>query len=428
MMDQSQAEDMFAADYSINPAARQGFIYMRKPGNKFALNLDFSVITGHLRDTIHFATHQVAISDARKILGDDVIAGAISGAIGAEHYGQLMPWLRHVARPYSESLDRFDKILGGLRRNTAVVGLGANLGVMLKQHLSYTQTIDQVGEVIAGKNWIKWWSNPVKWSKWVWEMSPTQRARWDNIDHELQRTAPDLTGQKSAKQALGDLQDFAFIGIKLVDLTAAVPTWMAGFEKAQELHPGDINKQILYADRVVERTQPANQPKDKSAAARTRGAKALFYMFYGFMSVAHNRMAEMFTRARYQGPHAWAKTMRGVLWNMVVPVLMVHAVNEMWGGLRGWEDDDDDPLWAQLIKETMAFGFVGLPIARDIVSSFDYQVSPIGSGMQHLQWLLREDEIDEKTFWNAFYVAGYLVGLPTGGVKSIYQTVKHAME
>ena len=369
---QRAAERMMQENVWRRPGTKGGHRVERKGTNMPPL-LSFSVISRHLSDVIHDSTHAAAIRDVYALVTDKRVREAITGAVGREYYDQIVPWLQYVAYPRREETSLFDRAIGHIRRNTTVVMLGWKVTVTLKQFLSYSQTVDELGVKAGARGLASFYSDPHGKKTFVDERSAMMRARRQKFDREV----AEMWDNFSPKGWTSDIKNSFFWTVGLLDMAACYPTWLAAYEAGMKKHGFDEGQAIEYADHVVRTTQPAASPKDLASIQRGSQLKKTFTMFYTFFSVFMNRFVQ--AHAKVLGNKSSVpELVASYFWLVILPSVLAEMINR--------QDVPDDENWKDYAKAMPMYVAGGVPVVRDMVNTwltgFDYSASPMWSGMQ----------------------------------------------
>ncbi|MCF8034663.1 MAG: hypothetical protein K9K66_04470 [Desulfarculaceae bacterium] len=405
------AKDYFAAVYGAT-STRAGATHERT-GSRQAPMLKLGTINQHLRSVLHDISHRPAVRDVQKVITHPVFREQFSEALGQESYKELRPWLQHIARPEYHRLLEMENWLDTLRRNATLVSLGLKATVSLKQGLSLTQTIDEVGLKWVRKGLARWMSNPAEATAFAQEASPALRNRsktWDREAIELvQRVSP--SGAKLKQQTA----QVIMWPIRMVDLGTTTVTWLAGYEKAVAM--GMTEHQAAdFADGVMRTTQPAAGPKDLAAIYRKPGLWRILTMFQSFFSSFTNRAIEKGYKLAEGELGAWEGA-RAAWLLMVLPVFMAYLIDE-----QDIPDEADD--YKDLGVKTVGYLLGGVPVIRDMWTAatgpWGYAMSPVQDGLETFSDLIKlggrlaggEDVAPELLAKKAVLAMGYALGLP----------------
>lgn len=410
---ENEAHTLFETIYS-RPKTESGHRVART-GGKMAPHLRLSVITNHIQQAVHDATHAVPVRDVYKLIKDPEIRQAIIDTQGKATYDQLMPWLQWVANPIRPQMTKWEKGVRHLRNNTTIALLGANLGTMMAQPMSITQTVDAVGTKYVARAFTSFWMKPWDVVREVNEKSVQMRNRRKTWNREM----ADIFNQWIPQQGGGarnvrEAQELAMYTISLGDYVGAYPSWMAAYQKAKDGGRSEAEA-VEYADRVVRTTQPASSPKDIAAIQRLDQGefKKMVTMFYSFFNVFMNRMYNKH-QGLFQGKVSASQLVRGYVWMVLVPPILMQVFKH-----RG---DLDEEYWRELYwKDLLSYISGTIPLVRDAVNSlvtgFDFSLTPAEEAIDIPLRLAGEVfSEDPETATLAKYGAesvGYVVGLPT---------------
>jgi hypothetical protein len=394
---------------------------IERKGAKIPVRLDFGVISQHLEKTIHDITHQIPVRNVQKILHNEKFRNTVRGWVGPEIYSQLTPWLAHIANPHPVDPDGFwGKLPARLRKNTTIVALGLKLSVSLKQFLSLTQTMDEIGFLSTMRGVAEFYKHPSRvreMKRMVDEMSPAMRFRSKSWDREIQSMYSNFN--PGSKRWVEPMKDAFFSMIQVVDACATYPTWLGAYHKAMdglvnEIEESNHKKAVEYADMVVRTTQPAASPKDLAAIQRGSNWKKLVTMFYTFFSVFQNRIMEVNTKVRL-GKMNIGQAVGAYFYLVVMPAMLGLVINE-----RGLPEDKSD-----LLKAIFQYRLAGIPFVRDmatgLVSDYGYSMSPVQAAGERVSRAtnavadaMAGNPNAKKMLRELTYATGYAVGLPSG--------------
>ena len=343
----------------------RGFTKARKGGRQ-PLNLNvFETIPKHISDVTHFNTHALPVRDVQKIIGGSRFRNAVSSVMGENIYNQYAPWLRSIANPKSaRDGDKGAKLFGLLRRNSTAAMLGLKTSVALMQPGSIFQTIKEVGLRDTLEGVSEFYDNPVDMAKFINEKSPEMLFRGQSFDREIQdfenaKWVDKLTnGNINAKEA--------FFGmIQAMDKAATYPSWLAAYNKALGENKSEAQA-IDAADSVVVRTQPSGSMKNMAEISKGSEFKKLWTMFYSHFSNVQNQLAQTADYARLSSDHPLKKTgnlASNYWWLLIAPVLYSEWAKKGFGKA---------PSAAQTGKGLVSYATGGIPIARDLVSGYNF--------------------------------------------------------
>ncbi len=410
---EQEAALLFETIYQ-RPKTESGHRVSRR-GGKLPPYLDFTVITSHVQKAVHDATHAVPIRDVYKLIKDADVRQAVIDTQGKATYDQLMPWLQYVAKPGRSITTTTEKLLRGLRENTTIALLGANVGTMMAQPMSITQAVDAVGLRNMAPAFMSFWANPHSFVETVQKKSTQMADRRKNWNRELSAMSHRWIPSKNRKKRfMQQARMLAMYTISLGDYVGAFPSWMGAYKKAQSEGYTE-NEAVEYADRIVRTTQPAAAPKDLPTVQQLNKGEGIKYitMFYSFFNVFYNRMYNKH-QGKIQGQVGAFDLARSYLWMVAVPPILIQVFKH-----RG---DLDEEYWReQYLKDLIGYASGTIPLVRDamnsLVTGFEYSLTPvsegIGTGVEVADRIFSEDTEAGAVAETAFEAAGYALGLPT---------------
>jgi hypothetical protein len=437
---------------------RSGFTTERV-GGTLPPKLGLGVLYRHLWDSVHYATHAVALRDGYRLVTNETFDKAFRQKFGAELGDQLIPWLRYIARPEREVGDTIDRMLDKLRAKSTVVVLGLNARTAVTQYTALTTAMTElgVGRVLKGVSYAL--AHPRDLVRQVDSMSPLMRARADNLDRELKSVlASEWSSQRETlKTPLGEVSwagfhQFCFWGIRAMDAAATYTTWMSAYKKgmddlqAQKLSdPAMLSHEAArYADDVVRQTQGHANPTGLSSFQRSEnGLKRMFSMFMTFTMNFWNRQA-YYVRGLREGKVGVGEFAQHFWLEWMMPTLLLDmTLNILASGFDTDEWDVPGP------ADFIGFWVSGIPFARNVIASWEYfgrsnvsdtpalngldAWSQLGYRTGSLAWdMLNSDEIDEKQYtkWVRSFLdsVGYAYGVPTKWAWTFYDGVNDMLD
>jgi hypothetical protein len=377
------------------PNPSSGMTKERK-GGTLPPRLSLSVLHKHLYDSIHYATHAVAMRDAARLVMDERWADSFTQHFGADAYEQLLPWLRYIARPERERGDAFEDFVNRMRNKATVATLGLNPQVAIKQVTSITGTMKEVGVLrtlkAMGQMIGSGDMSRVDALAFVDSRSPFMRNRAEQIDREMKQVLDRYdVDRKSIKVGDHELtwnefHEFCFWGIRAMDAVATYPSWMASYSKGLEdaARAGVVDQAAAdaqaarYADDVVRQTQPASNPMDLAHFQRSsQGIKRVFSMFLTFTLKFANRQA-YHLRGLREGKIGAGEYAKHFWLEWMVPPIAVEVILAALksGDLPEWEEDPKS-----LPLALAGYWLSGIPVVRNIAGAIQYGRSVTDSPM-----------------------------------------------
>jgi len=437
----AQGNNLFEGAY-VRAATEKGHTKERTT-YRGPILLSLEVIPQHFATVIHDLTHREAIVQAWRLLQTQALRDTVTETMGAPYYRMLNLWLASVATDRqapptgTEALNRF---VDRLRMNATIVAMGFKVTTVVAQALDIVQSFRRVKGKHLGKAYARFLSNPAEARRFVQEKSGEMRHRERNLDRDLRDLGRQLMGKKGV---LPGVQRAAMRGIAVVDMAAAVPTWLGAYDQALSSGLSETDA-IHLADRTVRLSNPAGGAKDLAAVQRKETFWKLFTMFYSYFNVMYNAQADEAMQIRLgekgkssRDPLAGKSYTAG---DLAVGALSMWIVPALAGELlAGRGPDDDEEEWQWLLRKLAIFPFLSLPGIRDIANAVEsgreYQMTPVagfGSALKRVATgvlKVAEDERDpEDLLLPVVDLIGYGVGLPTGQAKITGRYVWNLME
>ena len=406
---ETEARDFFQTIYS-KPKPESGMTKERTGGRLPPL-LSFSVINKHVKDTVHWLTHILAVRDINKIISHESFRMAVNQSLGDHVYKQLPSYLQFVAKPRMEPINQLEKWVGRFRRNSTVVMLGMKLSVAVKQPMALTQTINELGLWPVIKAMNSFYTHPWQSRDFIKSRSLMMKNRRRSWDRELAQFYDKATSNFKENTAIRD-SFFALIGI--MDRSVVYPSWLAGYTEGMEKFKGDEAQAIEYADMIVRRTHDVASPKDLSEMQRGSELRKVLTMFLTFFTSMNNLLMELHGRVRL-GKISMPELIKSYYWLLLFPAVMETVIST---GIR----EKRLPTWQEAGKGIISFRLAGFPIFRDLagplLSGYSYTMSPVESGLKVLaerlpQAVTAEEEKAWKVTRYTIEALGYLFGLPS---------------
>lgn len=343
----------------------------------------------HVNDVARYISHARIMSDMNAITLNEQWAAMFKSRFGRPMYKELRNWVSHQALPERRIPDGFfGRGLEGQRERATVAFLGLKLGVGMKQRLSISAAVSEVGvpaliraaREMGARNVVYGAKGSHQWEK-VLELSGYMRIRARAFDRDLKpalrsiRPPRGITiGNHTFTQQ--DVVDFAFEWIQMNDRAAVGIVWTAGFNRTMDQIGDDAtltNEQktrraIEAADALVESTQPSALPLDLSGLQRAEGAIRLFTLFQTWQTKAGNRYINNF-RLWQDGAITGRDYWRRFLYEAVAAPWMGAFISAL---IYRWEL----PEWWELATSPFESAVGWIPIAREIPSAIRFGRDP----------------------------------------------------
>ncbi len=393
-------------------------------GGKDAPLLSFSVIAKHLTDVNHFVAYAVPVRDVQRVITHPTFKAAMVQSVGENAYGQLMPWLKHIAHPYHEALQTWDRIAGRLRRNASIAILGWSLSVAIVQPTAVFQAINRVGpwkttKGFAGYYWEgakDLWHHQDRMEALIYDMSPFMALRTQNFDADLRQLmekdkAATWQGESMIKKSYYALMAFT-------DRMVTLPTWWAAYHEELKA-TGDQARAIDTADQTVRETQGSAMPKDLAEVQRGNNTRKLFVMFYSYFSSTYNEMTKSVDMVR-EGKAGKMELMKSFWWLVFLPALFSTLLKKR---------EETTP--TEVGKSIVGFGLGSIPIVGSFVNAalgnYEFRPTPVAAVGTEIT----------KTLWSkstpsflkhGVMAFGYLRGIPSRQITLTAETIWDAID
>lgn len=444
-----QGEAMFENIYR-RANTDTGRMNTRVEGYTRPVLFDLDAIPRVIKDEIHDIAYREAIIDADKLLSHKDVRRGIIEALGREYYDQLRPWLQSIANDKAvdgAALKFWEGLAHGARTRATMAGLGFRMTTMLVHGTSAgLESVAELGPKWFGSG-LADFRNPLQWREnrdFVFERSAEMRNRMKEVDRDIRehlreidlRMSDPATG--AVQRGVDAVKAHAYMGIAMLDMASALPTWMGAYKKAMTpaerggLDMGEADA-VYYADKTVRNAHGGTGAKDLAAVQRGNEFFKLFTMFYSFWNHNVNRLRDTARLAASLPATARsgnAKQFRGDLGMVIMRTLIytlgiqvIHSALHPDKGEEGWG------AWAA--KQLIGSATSGIPVVRDLSAHFvqgrDYSVTPAAQVVQTVGQSAHDVQAaamgrsSGKWVKHAAETAGYVFGLPLGQAASTGQ-------
>lgn len=416
---------LFENDYT-RATTSQGHTMDRTDGYARPLLLSLDVLPRHLNAVIHDLAYREAVMDADRFLSAPAVRGAVEGALGREYAQQFRPWLQSIANDQAidpRGMAFWDKVAHSARTNATIVGLGFRLSTMAVHGTSAAlNSVGEAGLLPMAKAVGAFMRDPKGMRDFVYGKSGEMRNRLDSVDRDMHDALADLHGDHGP---LATVRRFSMMGVAMLDMASALPTWAAAHTEALKGGMDDADA-IYAADQSVRNAHGAGAAKDHSAIQRGSETQKLFTMFYSFWNHLYNRQRDLVRDARsIRSVGDFGSVLARSFFYLVAPPI-IHGL--MSGGSSGQDDGEDGQGWAGWAAEHIGLGLVsGIPVVRDVASAAahgqDYRMSPAADAISKVGHLGKDvgralgfidGEPSDRWVRHALETPGYFLGLPTG--------------
>jgi hypothetical protein len=423
MAEKNSPSDALFQNAYVRAATAQGHTETRT--NAAApLHLSLDVLPRHLQQVIHDLAWREAVMDVDRVTANPKVREAIDNAMGREYRQQIRPWLQSIANDKAydpRGLAFWDKVAHWARTNATVVGLGFRLSTIAVHGTG--AALNSVGEVgvrpmaSAVSTFIK---DPAGSRDFVFAKSGEMRNRLNEVDRDMRDAmGGELMGQSGA---LATVRRASMMGVAMIDMASALPTWLARYNTALKAGMADGDA-VAAADTSVRNAHGAGAAKDHAAIQRGSEFQKLFTMFYSFWNHLYNRQRDLGRQAMAVRSIGDFGAVLGRSFFYLIAPPLIHGL--ISGGSSGPGDDQSWGAWA---AEHIVLGLAGgVPILRDLVSAGesgrDYSVTPAAGGVAKVATSAKDlgralgmidGDPSDKWVKHAIEAPGYVFGLPLG--------------
>lgn len=431
---EKSADAMFGQNYQRATTA-QGHTISRVEGVKRPIQLSLDIVPWKIAQTIHDLAFRESVMDADRLLSSKEVKSAMDDVFGPEYRKSMRPWLKYVANVRNiddAAIGWVDKALATARTNTVIVGIGFRLTTMFKHGMSALS--NSFGEL--GAQWmlkgVREFYAPGKVSdnwKFITDKSPEMAYRLQHYDVDVSTAYDRLIKDSTYTWAQKQAQHFGHMGVSMLDLGSAAPTWLGAYRKA--LSEGLEDKDaVYYADKTVRNAHGAQGVTDLSPIQRAHGAVNLINMFYGFFNHIYNRqrnaviqgsqgIANLRSGNYRQASRNFGQVLASSFYYVAIPAI-VEAL-----ATKGLPNDNKDEGWGEwAAKAMLAEVPAGIPLLRDIAKAAlegrDYEISPVARAVDtavkagvDAYKIGTGEETPKGAAKHLVAGVGYVAGLPT---------------
>lgn len=339
----------------FNPRPARGMTIERQ-GGRMAPLLSFEVISRHLLDTVHYASHALAIRDVDRIILDPRFRETVEAARGKDEYAQIRPWLQNVARPSREPRTVLELWMRRLRKNVQFAALAYRIPTAMIQLTSLTSTVNSLGFWPTARAAVSVLTSPSESWAFANDRSIALRNRRRSFDRDVVNNLGRF--QAGWGNVSDTMLEWGMMPIGLVDSLAAHVTWLAAYKKAMDTNGWDEAKACEYADMTVRMSQGEGAAMSLSQV-QSKPALELVTVFFSWFNTNYNNIVAAHRALKFDGGTR-LDLARSAFWLLVAPVVM----ESLWK--KGVPDDGDD--WEELGKDVLTYGLAHFPLLRDIAT------------------------------------------------------------
>jgi len=409
-----------------------------------------------IRQMIHDTAMGEAIDNARKILGDDRIRGAIDKYYGHEYRSQLDYWLKDIANSSTndeKKLETLNSWARGLRHTIAVQALGLNMKVLLTPNIG--PLLNYMVRDSFRPNKTNFWYNFAvsgmlnlatfrqfssldKGWKFAMDNSPDLRNRTLNINRDLHDAMLDLAGRRGlvpkiqrgavAASLIAAAKIDQFLGFMLwtQEYNNVFLKGKGYFGDTRALH--DHDAAVYSANKLFRKWFGTFSPVNLPAVMRQGDlAKTMTTMFYSYGSTMYNTQRDVIRL----GTQFFGRTRKGLpagRWGAFTAMMGMSMafiiIPSILGYMYNPDIIQDDDSWPTLVGKLLLNQFAStIPIMRDVASGYlggsfrttspQVQVlDQIGRGLKAADQYIETGEPSQHWIKDTMTAAGILTGLP----------------
>lgn len=405
--------ELFNGDFE-GAMPSNGFTNARNDNVTGPLKLEIESISQHMMMQIHDLTHREALQNAYRLAKDRDVRNTLINKLGSEQADLFIKWLKNIANDSNPSGGGVgSRLINAVRNNTSIVGLGFSTTTMLAQIGGVVPVIRYAGAKDFAGGLIQLMQSPLEVPRFIMDKSPAMRSRWDTTQSRIDASFDRLKGKKEFFRQKERVVRFAFDLLNYIDRYVTGAGWMAAYHRAlKEGKSEDVA--IRAGDAVVRKSQGGFSAMDKASIQYGDDGKvmAMFTMFYTPFSAFYNQGRDLHFEVK-NGITSKSKAAAIIL----ATAFFQGVVGDL---LTGQGPDDDENLLAWMGKSTLGFGTSGLPLIRDIVSSWTggrvYSLSPLAQTINKVTSLPKTAkgivEGKEGKGKQAVEATGLILGIP----------------
>jgi len=375
----------------------------KRTGSKAPVKLGtIDTLVNHIITAEHYRGFELAIKEMNAVLSG--MKEAITQEFGLEYYEVLETWLKDVANDGRYDASSVGKALLKIRRNFTKALLGVNLVTSIKQTISISGFLTELGEVPLTKGIANYWSNKKKWDAF-WDGVPQIKKRSEIMTRDIgaiTKARKDIDTLRRRSSLSEKTLKLIRIADKLTVRSGATAAYIE-FRRQGFSEKEAINKTLG----VVRRTQPTGDIKDLAGLQRGGAFEKLMTMFMNQPNKYYNIIYGNI-RAYKQGRITKGQLSRALLYSWIVPGILFEFISS------GGSGDPEDYITATLLGPFRYMLLVGT-IIEAARTGFDYEFSPINTIPKKITQATRDllqGEILEGLL-NLGEVGLNVVGVPT---------------
>ena len=391
------------------------------------VSLDESDIYRGMSDAIHDLTIREATKQVGRLLKAKPIRNAIRDRGGKELVDNLDSWIRIVRAGYLKSEKFYGLLAKEVRTRYTISVLGLSLRTILAQPLGLAVSTSRIGM----GHMLRAMLSPLASLNLARDKSQYMRhvRRGTILREQAERTQGKTPERNRLDWAWNKQADFSLYFMQELDMMVSGWTWTAQYNKA--ISEGKSERDAIFlSDLAVKETQGAGGYEELtqfSGGAEWQRILSLFQTF--FISLSNLVMDAFVQSGRYAKQGKLLKAVGhavGQLWWLVV----LPRIGAMVILGENWDSEEDEELWSWFLVGLGSDMTAGVPLLRDIMSSwhsgFPIQgPAPFQIANRARTSILKASELEfDETFWkNAYRSVGPTFNIPTSAPIRVYEAL-----
>jgi hypothetical protein len=348
---------------------------------------DWGVMSRQFNFNVRYITHtELARDMSRLFKRNGEYYQTVKDKLGRETAELLIAVNKEEALPDKKQIGWLNTV----RSMSTIWTLTYNEQVGAKQFFSLPNVIIDIGAKYFIKGGWDFVQDIPRALQTIEEMSPYMKNRSKSATREMQEENAKLSAPAGiVKTKWREINDFlGWLFIRLVDGLVVYPAWWSAYNKGLDIKGGDVNEARIYADTIIQASQPSSRPIDLSFYQRS---PKLLYRWFSMFSTFMFKYGNQF-RSYY---HAWRqKTISNAEYASFV-LLASIGTPVMMTAVFGKGKDDEPPGILDYSLGVATYNLSNLMFARDIVNLIQYSISTGKTG---------------RNFWDSAIVSGFELG------------------
>ena len=402
--------------------------------------LSMSVLHSHINNVVMDLALGDVVNYTDRLLARPQVRQALIETGNLDALDTWKLWLKDTATGEIGARSGADQLAQFIRFGFTKSKVGFNAMTMVLQVTGLAQTIPVVGAGHTAAAALDFAGRPRAAIKQVMEQSAFMRTRYElnafnkdiaAVQEALKSGAPVGKGSGflggfiaavRAVQMPPKLVNWAFFGIRQMQILVDSTTWLAGYRRAAG-EGKSHDEAVRYADGIVENAQTSGMFSDRSAIERgtltetTRQSEfvKLWTTLMSYMIAKGNIAFESYRRTDFHNPRSVLSFGSDVLLLFAAEALLMGLIK---GGLPG--DDDDESWWAWTGKTIGQQAISTIPFVREVPGmKYGGGNTPIGSTAGDLYKAFnqtQQGEVDQALVKAYVNLIGTATGLPAAQI------------